>query len=186
MLKGVIGFGLPLQWPWRMPPEPPAPEGFTGRLIVLASEGRPISEAAMELTRSMADRVAAEVLVLSIARVWGTSFGMPHPGLMPNKRELREQHESVANAVTWLKRHNVVASGNVIGTRNAAKRILVEAFRRRADAIVMTADPPRHWLVSNMIWSQEPHRVRRLSSVPVYLVIENQQRLKHEHASSIR
>jgi nucleotide-binding universal stress UspA family protein len=105
---------------------------------------------------------------------------------MPNKRELREQHESVANAVTWLKRHNVVASGNVIGTRNAAKRILVEAFRRRADAIVMTADPPRHWLVSNMIWSQEPHRVRRLSSVPVYLVIENQQRLKHEHASSIR
>jgi nucleotide-binding universal stress UspA family protein len=140
----------------------------------------------MDLTLGMADRAAAKVHVLSIARVWGTGFGMPHPGLMPNKRELREQHESVANAVTWLKSHNIAATGQVTGTRNAAKRILVEALRRRADAIVMTADPPRHWLLSSMIWSQEPHRVRRLSSVPVYLVIENQQRLEHKDVSFIR
>jgi hypothetical protein len=25
-----------------------------------------------------------------------------------------------------------------------------------------------------MVWSQEPHRVRRLSSIPVYLVVENE------------
>jgi nucleotide-binding universal stress UspA family protein len=91
---------------------------------------------------------------------------------MPSKRELQDQHEGVAGAVAWLKRRDIAASGQVFGTRNAAKRILAEARRRGADAIVMAADPPQHWLVSNMVWSQEPHRVRRLAPVPVYLVIE--------------
>jgi nucleotide-binding universal stress UspA family protein len=120
----------------------------------------------------MAEKAGAEVHVLSIARIWGTSFGMPNPGLMPNKREMQERHESVASAITVLKRHDIAASGQVIGTRNAGKRILTEAGRHGADAIVMAADPPLHWLISNMDWSQEPHRVRRLAPVPVYLVME--------------
>jgi len=52
---------------------------------------------------------------------------------------------------------------------------LAEARRRRADAIVMAADPPLHWFVSGMVWSQEPYRVRRLASIPVYLVIDERQ-----------
>jgi hypothetical protein len=121
----------------------------------------------------MAERSGAEVLVLSIARIWGTSFGLPNPGLMPNKRELKEQYDHVESAITWLKRRKITASGQVTGTRNAAKLILAEARRRRADAIVMAADPPQSWVISGMIWSQEPYRVRRLAPVPVYLVIES-------------
>ena len=163
---------LSKRWPWRTPPEPPAPDAFAGKLIILASEGRPIPQAAVELAGRMAERAGAEVHVLSIARIWGTSFGLPHPGLLPNKREMQERHDSVAGVVTWLKRRHIEASGQVAGTRNAAKRILAEARQRRADAIVMAADPPQHWLVANMSWSQEPYRVRRLAPVPVYLVIE--------------
>ena len=37
----------------------------------------------------------------------------------------------------------------------------------------MAADPPLHWFVSNMVWSQEPYRVRRLAPIPVYLVVES-------------
>jgi len=171
----MIWFALPLRMPWHMPPDPPPPDAFTGKSILLASEGRPISQAAMKLAQRMAGIAGAEVHVLSIARVWGTSFGMPHPGLLPNRREMQERHESVASAVTWLRRHNIEASGQVTGTRNAAKRILAEARRRRADAIVMAADPPLHWFVSGMVWSQEPYRVRRLASIPVYLVIDERQ-----------
>jgi nucleotide-binding universal stress UspA family protein len=166
---------LQLRWPWRTPPEPPAPEDFAGKLIILASEGRPIPQAATKFAGRMAEKAGAEVHVLSIARIWGTSFGLPNPGLMPNKRELKEQHDHVAGAITLLKRRHVAASGQVTGTRNAAKRIVAEARRRGADAIVMAADPPQHWLVSGMIWSQEPYRVRRMASVPVYLVIEKRQ-----------
>jgi nucleotide-binding universal stress UspA family protein len=132
---------FPLCWPWAAPPEPPPPDAFAGKLIILASEGRPIPQAATKFVKRMAERAGAEVHVLSIARIWGTSFGLPNPGLLPNKREMKERYDHVEAAVTWLKRHNIAASGQVTGTRNAAKLILAEARRRRADAIVMAADP---------------------------------------------
>jgi nucleotide-binding universal stress UspA family protein len=168
-------FFLPLRWPWDAPPEPPAPDDFAGKLIILASEGRPIPQTATKFAGRMAEKAGAEVHVLSIARIWGTSLGLPNPGLMPNKRELKEQYDHVADAITWLKRRDIAASGQVTGTRNAAKLILAEARRRRADAIVMAADPPQSWFISGMIWSQEPYRVRRLASIPVYLVVESNQ-----------
>jgi nucleotide-binding universal stress UspA family protein len=164
-----------INWPWRTPPEPPAPDAFAGKLIILASEGRPIPQAVVDLAGRMAEKAGAEVHVLSIARIWGTRFGLPHPGLRPSKRELEELRDSVVGAVTWLKRRDIAVNGQVASTRNAAKRILAEARQRGADAIIMAADPPQHWLVSNMAWSQEPQRVRRLAPVPVYLVIEGPQ-----------
>jgi nucleotide-binding universal stress UspA family protein len=166
---------LPMRWPWDTPPEPSASDAFAGKLIILASEGRPIPRAAVAFAARMAEKAGAEVHVLSIARIWGTSFGLPNPGLLPSKRELQERHESVAGAVAWLRRRDIQASGQVTGTRNAAKRILAEARQRRADAIVMAADPPQHWFLANMHWSQEPYRVRRMAPVPVYLVIDDQQ-----------
>jgi nucleotide-binding universal stress UspA family protein len=126
----------------------------------------------VELAARLAKRSGAELHVLSIARVWGTSLGLPHPALLPNKRELKEQHDRVAATLATLKRRGVSASGQVLGTRNAAGRIVTEARRRRVDAIVMAADPPRHWLIADMFWSQEPYRVRRRATMPVYLVTE--------------
>ena len=157
--------------PWRPAPPRPLPEDFAGKSLLLASEGRAIPRPAVELAARLAKQAGAEVHVLSIARVWGTSLGLPHPALMPNRRELKEQHERVAAALAILKRRGVAASGQVLGTRNAAKRIVTEARRRRVDAIVMAADPPRHWLVADMFWSQEPYRVRRRAAMPVYLVL---------------
>jgi len=170
-----IGAFLPWRWTWRNPSEPPSAELFAGKSILLASEGRPIPRSAMKLAKRLAEKTGADVHVLSIARIWGTSFGLPNPGLLPNKREMQERHQSVASAVTWLKRSKIAASGQVRGTRNAAKQILAEARRRRADAIVMAADPPLPWFLSNMVWSQEPYRVWRSAPIPVYLVIDDQQ-----------
>jgi nucleotide-binding universal stress UspA family protein len=110
-----------------------------------------------------------------IARIWGSAFGLPHPSLMPTKREWQVQRELVAEAVDHLKRRGVEATGKVVSSRNAAKRILAEAKRRGpADAIVMAAPPPRHWMIANFFWEQEPYRVRRLAESPVYLVVEGQ------------
>src|SRR4026209_441618 len=92
------------RWPWAAPPEPPSPDVFAGKLIILASEGRPIPQAATKFAGRMAEKAGAEVHVLSIARIWGTSFCLPNPGLLPNKREMRERHESVAGAIALVKR----------------------------------------------------------------------------------
>ena len=111
--------------------------------------------------------------VFSIARVWGSGLGLPNPGLLPNKREWDEQRAVVGDAVKALKRQGVKAEGHVFATRKATKRIVSEAERLRCGAIVMAADPPRNRLLADLMWSQEPYRVRRRARLPVYLVTED-------------
>jgi len=110
------------------------------------------------------------VHVFSVVRVWGTSLGLPNPGLLPTKREWDAQREIVTATVKALKRRGVEATGNVLATRKATKRIVQEAERRGCTAIVMAADPPRNRIVADLSWSQEPYRVRRRAQVPVHLV----------------
>jgi len=160
------------RWPWSRIPSPPDSATFAARRILLASEGRHISPAAIGFAARLAKNAGGDVHVLTIARIWGTSFGLPHPGLMPTRREWQAQHDVVAEALKGLKRQGIEASGQVLSSRNAGKRILKEARVRGIDAIVMGADGPRHWLINDMIWSQEPYRIRRLACVPVYLVEE--------------
>ena len=95
------------------------------------------------------------------------------PGLLPTKREWDEQRERVTKVVKSLKRQGIHASGHVLATRKATKRIVAEAERLGCDVIVMAADPPRNRLLEDLMWSQEPQRVRRRAKVPVYLVQES-------------
>jgi nucleotide-binding universal stress UspA family protein len=148
----------------------PDPDEIEVRAVLLASEEREIPPAAVRLAARIARRSRAPVHVFSIARVWGTSFGFPNPGLYPSKREWDTQRANVDKAVKALRRKGIEADGRVVGTRAAAKRIVREARRLECDAIVMGADPPRGRLLSDFIWSQEPYRVRRRADVPVYLV----------------
>jgi len=113
------------------------------------------------------------VHVFSIARVWGTSLGLPNPGLMPSKREWDVQRDLVAAAVKALKQHGIEAKGHVLATRKATKRIVSEAERLGCSVIVMAGDPPRNRFVGDFIWSQEPYRVQRRAGLPVYVVTED-------------
>ncbi len=151
-------------------PEPPDPSTLDVRRILLASEGREIPPRAIEFAARIAGRSQARVQVFSIARVYGTSFGFPNPGLLPTRHEWDEQRRLVAAAVKALKKHGLEASGHVVGTRKATKRIVEEAERLDCDVIVMAADPARNRLVADLMWSQEPYRVRRRARIPVYLV----------------
>ncbi len=139
--------------------------------ILLASEGRSFPAGAVDHVIALARRSGASVHVLSIARVHGVSFGMPNPGLLPTKAEWKEQHDIVAQAVKRLRRTGITADGQVLGTRNPTKKICEAATKEGCDAIVMAADPDRNRLIGDMIWSQEPQRVRRRAKVPVYLVV---------------
>ncbi len=153
------------------PPKPvPDPSTVEISRILLASEGRPISPEALAFVLDLARARHAVVHVFSVARVWGTSLGFPSPGLLPTRREWDEQRGMVTSTVKQLEQGGVDAKGRVLGTRKAAKRIVREAARLGCDVIVMGADPPRNRLLADMMWSQEPYRVRRRSSIPVYLV----------------
>lgn len=160
-----------MSWlPWARAAEPPDPATLVLRRVLLASEGRPFPDAAIDFAARLAEASSAPVTVLSVARVWGTSLGFPNPALLPSRHEWEEQQQLVAAAVEALTAMGITSHGHVVGTRRAASRIASEAGRLDCGAIVMAADPPRHWLVADLLWSQEPYRVRRRARVPVYLV----------------
>ncbi len=153
-------------------PDAPDPDQLTVRAVLLASEDREISRAAIDVAARMATASGAPVHVFAIARIWGTTFGFPSPGLYPTKGEWDEQRRNIEKAVARLEGKGVEADGRVIGTRAGAKRIVREAKRLGCDAIVMGADPRRGALVRNFMWSQEPYRVRRRADMPVFLVVD--------------
>ena len=148
--------------------ELPDPSELLAERLVIASEGRAIPWPVMLQAFDLARPKTAEVRVISIARVYGTSLGFPNPGLLPNKREWDEQRLIVRQTVLALKKAGFEASGNVVGTRKATKRILAEADAFHADAIVMGCDRNRR--MGDFVWAHEPYRVARRASVPVYLV----------------
>jgi nucleotide-binding universal stress UspA family protein len=152
--------------------EPPEPSEISIERILLASEGRAIPAETVEFAARLARPRNAAVDVFSIARVHGTAFGFPSPGLLPTRREWQEQRDIVARAVKTLRKRGLEAEGEVVGTRKAAARICQQAKDLGCDVIVMAADPPRNRVVADFMWTQEPYRVRRRSQLPVYLVAD--------------
>ncbi len=150
----------------------PGTEHQTFQRILLASEGRAISDAAIARVVELAAPSGASVHVFSIARVHGVAFGMPNPGLLPSKAEWKAQHQLVADAVKRLRLKGIEADGHVLGTRKSTKRICEEAAKEGCEAIVMAADPDRNRIIGDMMWSQEPQRVRRRARMPVFLVVD--------------
>jgi nucleotide-binding universal stress UspA family protein len=154
-------------------PPPPSEEPGQFERILLASEGRPISDAAIDRVVELAKPDGASVRVFSIARIHGVSFGMANPGLLPTKKEWDEQRQIVGRAVKRLERKGLDADGHVVGTRKTTKRILQEAALAGCDAIVMAADADRNRVTGDFMWTQEPQRVRRKAKIPVFLVGED-------------
>jgi nucleotide-binding universal stress UspA family protein len=150
----------------------PTPGQARFRRILLASEGRPIPPAAVARVVELAEP-GANVHVFTIARIHGTAFGMPSPGLFPTKKDWAAQRDIVAKTIKRLERKGLRANGQVLGTRNATKKIIEEAKKEACEVIVMAADADRNRVTGNVMWTQEPQRVRRKAKLPVYLVFDD-------------
>lgn len=157
----------------RRAPRGPAPTSSGDadvRRILLATEGRPLTNAVIAHAMNLAKQHGASVRVLAIARVHGVALGMPNPGLLPTKREWAEREQTVMRAIKRLRRKGIDADGQVVGTRKGAQRICEEADQAGCDIIVMGADAARNRLIGELYWSQEPQRVHRQARVPVHLI----------------
>ena len=103
--------------------------------MLLASPGAPFSRAAI---RRACELAAGEpVAVLSILKVYGSTFGLPNPGLMPTRRERDEQYAIVRRAITALERRGGTADGQIAATRSAGRTIAKVARRRQVRYVVM-------------------------------------------------
>jgi hypothetical protein len=74
---------------------------------------------------------------VTIAKIYGSSFGLPHPGLLPTKDELAERQRWVEAAIHKLRARGVSADGQVAATRRAAKKLTAVARGRGVSTIVI-------------------------------------------------
>jgi nucleotide-binding universal stress UspA family protein len=115
-------------------PQPTARAG-----VLLASSGSPFSRAAVRRARELA--AGEPVAVLSILRVYGSTFGLPNPGLMPTRREREEQLKIVGQAIDELERRGCTVDGQIAATRSAGRMIAKVAQARQARYVVMDSHP---------------------------------------------
>ncbi len=106
------------------------------RTVLLATDGRePISRKAIEHAAALAS--PAGVAVLAIAKIYGTQFGLPHPGLMPTQAEVDLRRGWIADAIEALERLGVEADGQLGATRKPIKLIARVAVARAVEHVVV-------------------------------------------------
>jgi hypothetical protein len=103
--------------------------------VLLASSGAPFSKAAVRRARELA--AGGPVAVLSILKVYGSTFGLPNPGLLPTRREREEQFANVQKAISQLERSGCKADGQIAATRSAGRMIAKVARVRQVRVVVM-------------------------------------------------
>jgi nucleotide-binding universal stress UspA family protein len=103
--------------------------------VLLASSGGPFSKAAVRRARELA--AGEPVAVLSILKIYGSTFGLPNPGLLPTRREREEQFANVSKAINQLERSGCTADGQIAATRSAGRMIAKVARVRQVRVVVM-------------------------------------------------
>jgi len=103
--------------------------------VLLASSGAPFSKAAVRRARELA--AGEPVAVLSILKIYGSTFGLPNPGLLPTRRERDEQYANVKRAIDQLERSGCTADGQIAATRSAGRTIAKVARVRGVRVVVM-------------------------------------------------
>jgi hypothetical protein len=121
----------------RLDPQPVEP-----RTVLLATDGRePFSPEAIERAAALAS--PGGVAVLAIAKIYGTQFGLPHPGLMPTRAEVDLRRGWIADAIAALERKGVDADGQLAATRKAIRLIARVAVVRSVEQVVVDAGTAR-------------------------------------------
>ena len=106
------------------------------RTVLLATDGRePLSPEAIERAAELASPDG--VAVLAIAKIYGTQFGLPHPGLMPTQAEVDLRRQWIDDAIKALERKGVEADGQLAATRKAIKLIARVAVARSVQHVVV-------------------------------------------------
>ena len=87
---------------------------------------------------------ASPVAVVAIARIYGSSFGLPSPGLMPTRKEMDEQLALVTKAIGASSEPASKPGARWPSTRRYARTIAQAARARGVDhVLVVTPEVPR-------------------------------------------
>jgi hypothetical protein len=131
--------------------------------VMLASDGRQ-DYSQRAVARAAALSTSGPVAVVTIAKIYGSSFGLPHPGLLPTKAELDERRSWVNGAVRALEADGAAADGQVAATRRAAKKLAAVARARGAKIVVIdetTVTNPFRRLIEGDVGAELRRKLRK-------------------------
>jgi hypothetical protein len=113
--------------------------------VLLATTTQTFPGDAYEVARSLVDGQPAGVAVLSIARIHGSSYGFPNPGLMPTRREIQTCRDAIAEALEVFHRDHLSARGQIAITRHELKQIATVARAHDVAHIVLVIPAKPRW-----------------------------------------
>jgi hypothetical protein len=113
--------------------------------VMLASDGRQ-DYSPEAVARAAALAGSERVAVITIAKIYGSSLGLPHPGLLPTKEELGERRGWVDGAICALEAAGARADGQVAATRRSGKKLAGVARARKPRVVVIDETPVRNGL----------------------------------------
>jgi Universal stress protein family len=105
--------------------------------VLLASTGGPFRPDSVRLARDLA--AGGPIGVLTVVRIYGSSFGLPNPGLLPTAKERKTAQDLVDQAIRALRTLGVRADGQVLITRHPPRGIARVAKARSAQHVVVEA-----------------------------------------------
>jgi hypothetical protein len=113
-------------------------------VLIAAPFGDPIPPSAVKsaLAFSGGDAVA----VVTIARIYGSSMGLPNPGLMPTRKEMAAQKDQVEKAIRLIERSGTQSWGQVAASRKPVKTIAEAAKARDVrNVIIVRTEQKKKW-----------------------------------------
>jgi nucleotide-binding universal stress UspA family protein len=146
------------------PPRTPDPP----KRVLLATDGAPFTDEVLNRVLELAAPEHAKITVVCVAKVFGTSLGLPHPGLQPNRVELEMYRTMTNDAADALRAHGFEVRVAMSKSRNANKMIARWATAKNFHAVVVP-DPVRpNW--RRRLEGDPTTEIHRRSGVPVYAV----------------
>lgn len=107
------------------------PDSSRHALLLLRSDVLADAPPAPVAIRRAAERAGdTGVVVVQVLRLHGYAWGLPNPGLLPNRKERAAAETRVAAVIAALGRAGVDADGEILVTRHEAKGVARIATRR--------------------------------------------------------
>src|SRR5262245_60224034 len=159
-LPPKMGRGAAKAAPRRIP-DPP-------RRVLLVTVAHAPEPELVERTLELALPEHAKITVLGVAKIYGTSLGLPHPGLQPNRVEWQILRDGVEEAADELRGHGFEVRVGLTRARNVPKMVAKWVKARNFHVVVVSAPDRPRWrtLVEGDLASQ----ITRRCGVPVQAV----------------
>jgi hypothetical protein len=108
-------------------------------VLIAAPLGDPIPPSAVRA--ALARSGGGPVAVVTIARIYGSSMGLPNPGLMPSRKEMEAQKSQVEKALARIEKGGSEAWGQVAASRKPVKTIAQAAKARAVRHVIVVRTP---------------------------------------------